>query len=55
MTTLLTAYSAFTRASDLCVFAHDGNACCVLLTAFAMQRIKALETSCQVLFYQKLK
>lgn len=26
MTTLLTAYSAFTRAADLCVFAHDGNA-----------------------------
>ena len=56
MTTLLTAYSAFTRAADLCVFAHDGNAefivnsivaaaCCVLLyliTAFAMQRNKSV-------------
>jgi len=26
VTTLLTAHSAFTRAADLCVFAHDGNA-----------------------------
>lgn len=25
MTTLLTAYSAFSRAADLCVLAHDGN------------------------------